>query len=72
MLMMPPALATKSGAQSTPLRARRSATDSSASWLLAAPATTGACRAGTDSWSRTAPSAHGASTSTGASMAFPA
>ena len=39
-------------------------------WLLAAPATTGACSAGTDSSSSTAPSAHGARTSTGASSAF--
>ena len=68
--MMPPALATKSGAHRTPRRASRSATDSSASWLLAAPATTGACNAGTVSWSRTAPRAHGASTSTAASIAF--
>ena len=36
---------------------------SSASWLLAAPATIGTCSAGTVSWSSTPPSAHGARTS---------
>ncbi len=40
---MPPALATKSGAHRTPRARRRSATPSAASWLFAAPATTGAC-----------------------------
>src|SRR2546423_765082 len=42
MLMMPPALATKSGAHSTPRAASSSATDSAASRVLAAPATTAA------------------------------
>jgi len=70
MLMIPPALATKSGAHSTPRAASSSATDSSASWLLAAPATTGACSASTDSGVRTPPSAHGTSTSTGATAAL--
>ena len=40
MLMMPPALATKSGAHRIPRAASRSARLSSASWLLAAPAIT--------------------------------
>ena len=66
MLMMPPALATKSGAQRIPRSASRTATASAASWLLAAPAITRQRSSGTVSWSSTPPSAHGASTSTSA------
>ena len=61
--MIPPALATKSGAHRMPRSASRSAIASSASWLLAAPATIGTWRVGTDSWSRMPPRAHGARTS---------
>ena len=39
MLMMPPALATKSGAQRMPRACRSAASSSEASWLFAAPAT---------------------------------
>src|SRR5919197_1406593 len=70
MLMIPPAFATKSGAHRIPRWARRSAIDSSESWLFAAPATTGACRRGTVSSLSTPPSAHGASTSTAATSAL--
>ena len=44
MLIRPPALTTKSGAQRTPCACSRSATRSSASWLLAAPATIAAAQ----------------------------
>ena len=67
--MMPPALATKSGAHRMSRARSRSATASAASWLLAAPAIARQRRAGTVSSSRTPPSAHGASTSTSASSA---
>src|ERR1700722_3685922 len=64
MLIRPPALATKSGAHRIPRAARNAATESDASWLLAAPAITAQRRAGTETSSSTPPSAHGASTST--------
>ena len=67
--MMPPALATKSGAQTMPRSASWTAIASAASWLLAAPQTIGARRCGIVVWSSTPPSAHGASTSTSARSA---
>src|SRR5215208_5468895 len=60
MLMMPPALATKSGAHRIPRSVRRSAISSDASWLFAAPAIARQRSAGTDSASSTPPRAHGA------------
>ena len=63
---MPPALATKSGAQTIPRSASWTAIASAASWLLAAPAITRHFSSGTVSSSSTPPSAHGASTSTSA------
>src|SRR3954468_5085793 len=70
MLMMPPAFTTKSGAHRMSRSARRSAIDSSESWLFAAPAITGACSRGTVSGLSTPPSAHGARTSTSAVSAL--
>ena len=60
MLMIPPALATKSGAQTIPRSASATAIASAASWLLAAPAITRQRSSGTVSSSSTPPSAHGA------------
>ena len=69
MLMIPPALATKSGVQRMPRAWSASATASVASWLFAAPATARQRSAGTDSSSSRPPSAHGATTSTSARSA---
>src|SRR3954463_6250591 len=72
MLMMPPALTTKSGAHRIPLVASVPATLSSASWLLAAPATIGTWSSATVSSVSTPPSAHGANTSAACVIAFSA
>ena len=66
MLMMPPALATKSGAQRMPRAASSAAMSSAASWLFAAPAIAPQRSAGAVSWSSTPPSAQGATRSTSA------
>ena len=73
MLMMPPALATKSGAQRTPRAASRSAIASSASWLFAAPATIGHLQRGRPSRGRgRRPARTGAKTSALGVSAVPA
>ena len=69
MLIRPPALTTKSGAQRTPLPASMSATRSSASWLFAAPAMIRQRSRGSVCSSSSPPSAHGARISTSASAA---
>ena len=69
MLMIPPALTTKSGAHRIPRAARTSAMWSSASWLFAAPAMIRQRSRGTVSSSNRPPRAQGASTSTSASSA---
>ena len=68
--MMPPALATKSGAQRMLRSASSGSQEVSASWLLAAPATTRQRRRGIESWSSRPPSAQGATTSTSAVSAL--
>ena len=69
MLMIPPALQTKSGAHRIPRSASAASSESSASWLLAAPAIALQRSAGTVSSLSTPPSAHGATMSTSAVIA---
>ena len=68
--MIPPALQTKSGAHRMPRSASAASSESSASWLLAAPAIALQRSAGTVSSLRTPPSAHGATRSTSAVIAL--
>ena len=70
MLMIPPALQTKSGAHRIPRSASAASSESSASWLLAAPAIALQRSAGTVSSLSTPPSAHGATRSTSAVIAL--